>query len=312
MNGENKMKFGMSIIVRGDSAGPATFDAMAEKAEALRIDTLWASDHLIMPPLTISSYPGRTDGQLPEEWRRTYYQPFSVLNYLAGRTTKVRLGTSVLILPMRNPIEVAAQVAELDQLSGGRVNFGVGVGWCQEEFTALGHEFHDRGKRTNEGLSIIRELWTARKATHQGSMYHFEDVEMGPKAVQDPHPPIYIGGNSPAAIKRVARFGDIWHPFKITPDGLAELRAALSEALQAQGRSADNFPIAPKVALTFQDGPASAGQAPTEGRPMDIIDALARFRDAGATEFCFDIMTETLPVALDTMERFAQEIRDKV
>ena len=92
------MNFGMSIIVRGDAAGPATFDAMAEKAEALEFDTLWASDHLIMPPLTLSSYPGRADGQLPEDWKRTYYQPFSVLGYLAGRTTKIRLGTSVLIL----------------------------------------------------------------------------------------------------------------------------------------------------------------------------------------------------------------------
>ncbi len=306
------MKYGMSIIVRGDDARPATFDAMAEKAEALGLDTLWASDHLIMPPLTVSRYPGRADGQLPEDWRRTYYQPFSVLGYLAGRTSKVRLGTSVLILPMRNPMEVAAQLAELDQLSGGRVNFGVGVGWYQEEITTLGYGFHDRGKRTNEGLAIIRELWTAERASHQGEMFNFEGVEMGPKAVQDPHPPIYIGGNSAAAMKRTAKYGDVWHPFKVTPDAVAELRPTLAAALEAEGRAAEGFPIAPKVALTFQDGPAAAGQAPTEGRPGDIIDALRRFRDAGATEFCFDIMTETLPVALDTMERFAQEIRDKI
>ena len=306
------MNFGMSIIVRGDAAGPATFDAMAEKAEVLEFDTLWASDHLIMPPLTLSSYPGRADGQLPEDWKRTYYQPFSVLGYLAGRTTKIRLGTSVLILPMRNPIEVAAQLAELDQLSRGRISFGVGVGWCQEEITALGHNFHDRGKRTNEGLAIIRELWTAKKATHNGPTYTFKDVEMGPKSAQDPHPPIYVGGNSPAAIRRAAKFGDVWHPFKITPEVLADLRPKLAMALEAEGRKVDGFPIAPKVALTFQDGPASEGQAPTEGRPNDIVDALCRFRDAGATEFCFDIMTETLPVALDIMERFAQEIRIKV
>jgi len=306
------MKFGMSIIVRGDAACPATFDAMAEKAEALEFDTLWASDHLIMPPLTISSYPGRADGQLPEDWKRTYYQPFSVLGYLAGRTTKIRLGTSVLILPMRNPIEVAAQLAELDQLSRGRISFGVGVGWCQEEITALGHNFHDRGKRTDEGLAIIRELWTTKKATHQGRIYSFEDVEMGPKGAQEPHPPIYVGGNSPVAIRRAAKFGNAWHPFKITPEALAELYPKLTAALEAEGRSSDGFPIALKIALTFQDGPASEGQAPTEGRPSDIIDALRRFQDAGATEFCFDIMTETLPVALDTMERFAQEIRNKL
>ena len=122
------MKYGMSIIVRGKEAGPETFDAMAETAEELEFDALWASDHLIMPALTVSRYPGRADGQLPEDWKRVYYQPFSVLSYLAARTSKIRLGTSVLILPMRNPIEVAVQVQELDRLSGGRIDLGIGVG----------------------------------------------------------------------------------------------------------------------------------------------------------------------------------------
>lgn len=306
------MKYGFSIIVRGDSASPETLDATAEKAEALDIDALWVSDHLVFPPFVTSHYPGRADGQLPPDWRRTYYQPFSVLNYLAARTTKVRLGTSVLILPMRNPLEIAAQVADLDVLSGGRVNFGVGAGWYSEEFAALGYSFGDRGKRTNDGLEIVRKLWTEDRASHDGPYYSFADTEMGPKPVQTPHPPIYIGGNTPAAMRRTANHADAWHPFKITPEGLAEARPTLDAALRKAGRNPEGFPIAPKVALTFQDGPASEGQAPTEGRPQDILDALKRFRDAGATEFCFDIMTETLPVALDTMERFAQEIRGRM
>jgi len=306
------MKYGMSIIVRGDAAGPATFDAMAEKAEATGLDALWASDHLVMPPLTVSKYPGRPDGQLPDDWKRTYYQPFSVLGYLGGRTSKVRLGTSVLILPMRNPIEVAAQVSELDQLTGGRINFGVGVGWCVEEFEALGYPFRERGARANEGLEIVKKLWTEKEATHDGRFWRFAGAQQGPKGVQTPHPPIYVGGNTPAAIRRAARFADVWHPFKVTPEALAELRPTLEAALKAEGRASNGFPIAPKVALTFQDAPAGAGQAPTEGRPADILDALKRFRDAGATEFCFDIMTETLPVALDTMEQLAQEVWGKV
>jgi probable F420-dependent oxidoreductase len=306
------MRYGMSIVVRGDSATPETFDRMAEQAEAIGLDTLWASDHLIMPALRVSRYPGRPDGQLPDGWKRTYYQPFSVLNYLAARTRTVRLGTSVLILPMRNPIEVAAQVAELDRLSRGRVNFGVGVGWFQEEFEALGYSFKDRGARANEGLGIIKALWTQEVTTVDGPTYRFTGARMGPKPVQRPHPPIYIGGNTPAAIRRAARHGDAWHPFKVTPSGLAELRPALREALEAEGRSATDFPIAPKVALTFQDTPPREGQAATEGRPQDVIDGLRRFRDAGATELCFDIMTETLDVALSTMERFANEVRPKV
>jgi probable F420-dependent oxidoreductase len=306
------MTYGLSVIVRGDAANRETFDQIAAKAEATGFDTLWASDHLIMPALRVSRYPGRPDGQLPDDWKRTYYQPFSVLNYLAAKTSRVRLGTSVLILPMRNPIEVAAQVAELDQLSEGRINFGVGVGWYQEEFEALGYPFRNRGARTNEGLDLIHALWTKETASFEGPTYRFEGARMGPKPAQHPHPPIYIGGNSPAAIRRVARYGDVWHPFKVTPEGLAELRPALVDALEAEGRSAENVPIAPKIALTFQDGPPREGQAATEGRPQDIIDALRRFQDAGASEFCFDTMTETLPVALDTMDRFANEVRTKL
>ncbi len=306
------MKYGMSIVVRGDGASRETFNQMADKAEACGLDTLWASDHLVMPALRVSRYPGRVDGQLPDGWKRTYFQPFSVLNSLAARTRHVRLGTSVLILPMRNPIEVAAQVAELDQLSGGRVNFGVGVGWFREEFEALGYSFENRGARADEGLAIIKALWTQESTSVDGPTYRFTDARMGPKPVQRPHPPIYIGGNTPAAMRRAARYGDAWHPFKVTPAGMAELRPALQAALEAEGRSPRGFPVAPKVVLAFQDSPPRDGQAPTEGRPQDVIDALRRFRDAGATEFCFDIVTETLGVALDTLDRFANEVRPKV
>jgi probable F420-dependent oxidoreductase len=306
------MKYGMSIIVRGDGANPDAFVAMAEKAEATGLDALWASDHLLMPAMRVSRYPGRADGELPPDWKRTYYQPFSVLNYLAAVTTRVRLGTSVLILPNRNPIEVAAQSAELDRLSGGRFDFGVGVGWYQEETEALGYDFHDRGKRTNDGLALIKSLWTEEIVSADGPYYRFESAQMGPKPLQDPHPPIYIGGNSEAALRRAARYGDVWHPFKITPEGLQELRPALRAALETEGRNPAQFPIAPKVALTFQDHGPAAGQAPTEGRPQDIIDALKRFEDAGATEICFDIMTETVDVALQTMERIANDIRTKM
>src|SRR5262245_47230354 len=213
---------------------------------------------------------------------------------------------------MRNPIEVAAQVAELDQLSAGRVSLGVGVGWFREEFEALGYSFANRGARADEGLAILKALWTQPRTSVDGPTYRFTDAEMGPKPIQRPHPPIYIGGNTAAAIRRTARFGDVWHPFKVTPQGLAELLPALHAALEAEGRSARGFPVAPKVVLAFQDTPPRDGQGPTEGRPQDIVDALRRFRDAGATEFCFDIMPETLAVALDTLDRFANEVRSKV
>ena len=135
---------------------------------------------------------------------------------------------------------------------------------------------------------------------------------MGPKPRQRPHPPIYIGGNSPAAIRRTARFGDAWHPYKVTPAALAELRPSLAAALADVGRSADGFPIAAKTTLTFQDSAPADGQEPTVGRPTDIIDALRRYQDAGATEICFDIEPEDLATALDTLDRFANDVRPKL
>ncbi len=306
------MKFGISVIVRGDDATPETFSRMGEAAEAQGWDCLWASDHLVMPAMKTSRYPGRADGQLPPAWRRTYYQPFSVLNYLAAQTHSVRLGLSVLILPMRNPVEVAAQIAEMDRLSAGRVNLGIGVGWYREEFEALGYEFANRGRRTDDGLEIMRSLWRQERTTVAGPYYHFEDAEQGPKPVQRPGPPVYVGGNSPAAQARLVRHGDVWHPFKISSADLSAARPRLEQALTAAGRDAVDFPIAPKIPLTFQNGPAAAGQAESEGRPSDIVDALKRYRDAGATEFCFDIMTETQAVALDTMARFSEEVRPRL
>ncbi|MDP6389658.1 MAG: LLM class F420-dependent oxidoreductase [Alphaproteobacteria bacterium] len=306
------MKYGMSIIVRGQDAGRETFDAMAEKAEAVGLDTLWASDHLILPPVRVSRYPGRADGQLPDAWIQAYYQPFSVLNYLAARTRTVRLGTSVLIVPMRNPIEIAAQVAELDRLSEGRFDFGVGVGWFREEFEALGYPFAERGARTDEALALMKTLWSESEATFEGRFHRFSGAKLEPKPMQRPHPPIYVGGSSPAALRRLARFGDAWHPLKPTPDQLIEFKPALEKALAAEGRALNDLPIVPKVALTFQDGPPAEGQEPTEGRPQDIVDSLRRYEDAGATEFCFDVRTESLVDVLDTMERFADEVRQKV
>ena len=150
-----------------------------------------------MPALRVSRYPGRADGQLPDGWKRTYYQPFSVLNYLAARTRRVRLGTSVLILPMRNPIEVAAQVAELDQLSDGRVNLGVGVGWFREEFEALGYSFVNRGARADEGLAIVKALWTQPRTSVDGPTYRFTDAEWGPNRSSGPTHPSTSGATRP-------------------------------------------------------------------------------------------------------------------
>ncbi len=306
------MKYGISIIVRGDDATPAVLSSVAKKAEAVGLDALCASDHLILPKQTVSRYPSTKDGQYPDFWKTSYFQAFSVLNYLAAKTERVRLGTSVLVLSMRNPIEVATQVAEMDQLSNGRVDFGIGVGWFAEEIEALGYSFRERGARTNEALDICKALWSEGAATFHGRFYSFEEAHVGPKPVQRPHPPIYIGGSTDAALKRLAKYGDVWHPLKPTVEQILEIKPRLDSALEAEGRSGEGFPIAVKLALTFQDEPPQPGQEPAEGRPQDIIDTLQRYRDVGATEFCFDVKAETEQATLDTIEQFVQEIRPKL
>jgi len=305
------MKFGFSLVTRGAAATPQLIEEMAQASEDAELDSVWVSDHLIFPKLKVSRYPGRADGQFPDDWRDTYWQPFSVMAYLAARTRRVRLGTSVLILPMRSTIAVAAQIAEIDQLSGGRINFGVGAGWFAEEFATLGWPFHERGARTNEGLEICKALWTTQPVNYAGRFYTIEEGGFGPKPVQRPHPPIYVGGESPAALRRLAKYGEVWHPLNPTPDKLHDLKPAVALHLEAEGRKVDELPIAPKVTLNIQDDPATEGQPCTVGRPQDVIDALKRYQDAGASEMVFNLLHETADGAMTCLRRFVDEVRPK-
>jgi probable F420-dependent oxidoreductase len=305
------MKFGFSLIMRGDEATPDHFAKLAERAEALEIDSLWCSDHIIVPDKTGQSYVGRADGALPDHWKQNYYEPFTVLGYLAAVTKKITLGTSVCILPMRNPIEVAGFVAHLDQLSRGRIVFGVGVGWFKEEFDALRWPFAERGARCNEGLAICRALWTQPRPSFKGRFYEFDRVHFNPKPVQQPHPPVWIAGHSTAALKRVAKYATGWHPFKPSYEALEKGKAELAKLLEAEGRSLSEITIAPKGPL-FQLADSGEGRWPLEGHPAEIAEGIRRYGELGADHFVLDFRPETLAQGLDTMERFAQEVRPKI
>jgi len=297
--------------MRGREATRETVHALAEQAEAIGLDALFCTDHLVSPPIKTSRALHAASGDIPPAWKERYLEPFAVLGYLAGVTRRITLGTSVCILPMRNPIEVAKQVTVLDELSAGRMVFGVGVGWYREEIEALGHAFTDRGARTDEGLEIIKALWTQERPSFAGQRFNFEQVYFGPKPRQQPHPPIWVGGASAGALRRMARFGDVWHPFVPTWETLERGRETLARLFAEQGRK-DALRIAPKLPLVFQDEATRPGQYPTEGRPEDILAALRRFRDLGAEFFLFDFKPETLDNALRTLDRFAAEIRPKL
>jgi probable F420-dependent oxidoreductase len=303
------MKLGFSLVVRGRDATPDTFARIAERTEALELDSLWCSAHVIIPPQVRSGYAMNPGVKHGEHWKEGYWEPFTVLSYLAALTSKIQLGTSVVVMPMHNPFELAKQVVEVDQLSGGRFVFGIGVGWFEEEFEVLGQDFHNRGARTNEGLELMKALWGDDPVTFEGKHYRVENACFAPKPVQQPSPPVWIAGGSKAALKRAARYGDAWHPVRPRFEALERSIAELNGYLEEEGRAPGSIEIAIKCPVVFQSGPAGADQAPTHGRPRDIADALKRYRDLGASHFVLDVVPETRAVALDTMERFAQEVR---
>src|SRR5919198_3572801 len=305
--GSFPMKVGVSLIVRGSDATQQNLIAMATQAEAWGFDSLWASDHLIIPPLNTSRYPGSESGQFPDSWLQRYFEPLAILNFLAGRTSRVRLGTSVLILPMRNPIEVAKEVAGADVLSQGRLLFGVGVGWFKEEFDVLKVPFHERGRRTDEYLQICKTLWTQEPATFQGRYYRFKDAYFGPKPVQRPHPPILIAGHSPAALRRAARFGDGWHPFALTPEAFNAVVPQFHAAVKEAGRRPEDIEVSLKVRLRFGDGPAP--QPPLHGSPAQVIATIKAYEALGVQHLVLDFVPETIDNVLATIERFAREVR---
>jgi probable F420-dependent oxidoreductase len=303
------MKFGFSLIVRGNEATPDTFARIAERAEALEIDSLWCSAHVIVPPQVKSGYiliPGRKH---PEHWKECYWEPFTVLSYLSGLTSKITLGTSVVIVPMHNPIELAKQVAEVDQLSGGRFVFGVGVGWFEEEFEVLGQDFHNRGARTDEALDLMKALWSDDPVSFDGRYHQVAEAFFSPKPRQRPSPPIWVAGGSKAALRRAARCADAWHPVRPTFEYLRQARADLNGYLAEAGRKPESLEIAVKLPLIFQNEPPQPEQPLTQGRPADIIGAIESYSEAGASHLVFDFVPESLATALDTMERFAQEVR---
>ena len=165
------------------------------------------------------------------------------MTYLAARTSTVRLGTAMLLLPQRNPVYVAKEVSSLDWLSGGRVDLGIGVGWLKEEFDALNVPWERRGRRTDEYLEVLRTLWVDDTSSFHGETYDLAPCEMFPKPVQQPHPPIHIGGETPAALRRAARHAQGWHTFNRSPEELAAGLAELDTELEAAGRPRDDLRI---------------------------------------------------------------------
>ena len=231
------VQFGANIFGVGALADPAALADAAHLAESLGYHSVFVADHVIMPRALASRYPYSRDGSFPYDPDREWLDPMVALGFLAGRTTTIRIGTSITVLPMRHPIVTAKQVASADHLSGGRVIFGVGVGWMAEEFALLGESCHDRGRRMDEALRLLKALWTEENPSFAGEYFAVHDCAMTPKPVQKPHVPIWVGGDSPAALRRAARLGDGWHSAGTSLADLPGKLRVLDNELAAAGRT---------------------------------------------------------------------------
>ena len=238
------MEFGLHCSLGlGLNPTPEDYVRVARRAEELGYHSLWLGDHIVIPERIAAPYPYTEDGSAGFPRRTPFPDPFVMLGYIAGQTRKILLGTSVIIVPYRNPLHVAKAVATVDLVSGGRFLFGVGVGWLKEEFEALGEKFEERGKRTREYLQIMKTLWQGEPASFQGEFFRFPEVHAVPRPVQQPHPPIIFGGESPAALRRVADLGDGWQPGLVSLQVLQKAVSQLKELVVKRGRDFSRLAI---------------------------------------------------------------------
>lgn len=223
-------------------ATPELLATVGREAEERGFAALWVGEHVVLFEEYASSYPYAEDGRIPAPSGTGLLEPLNTLSFLAATTSTIRLGTAMVLLPQRNPVYTAKEVATLDWLSNGRVDLGIGVGWLEEEFRAVNVPWPRRGRRCDEYLEVLRALWEDETSSYAGEFYTLAECQMFPKPVQDPLP-IHIGGESDAALARVARAGNGWHTFNRTPDELAAPLATLDGLLAAGGRSRSEVTI---------------------------------------------------------------------
>ena len=306
--------FGCSLPSRGAMASPDNLRSLAQRAEDLSFDHVWVSDHIIIPHDVSSFYPYAADGVAPFQRDNTYYEPLAALNFLAGCTTRVKLGTHVLILPYRNPVLTAKILATLDVLSGGRLILGAGVGWMEEEFQALGLDtYAQRGEVSDEYIQIFKELWTSDSPEFHGNHYDVSEAGFLPKPVQKPHPPIWIGGHTNPAIRRAATLGDGWMPIGLRPpaglepEEMAEKVARLRRITARAGRDENAVDLVFSTDCVFEDNPGSDRRM-VSGRPEQIAADLRQYQDLGVQHFIFSFPAESANQQQEAMEQFSRDV----
>src|SRR5262245_59846144 len=290
------MKFGVWIPNCRHLATPDIIRSTAVRAEELGYDSVWVSDHVVTPNANVGNF------------GEAVFDPFVTLAVAAGATGRVKLGTTVLIVPYRNAVVTAKMVSSLDALSGGRVILGVGAGWLAAESAVLGVPFAERGAMTDEHLRVMQELWTSAKPAFAGKYTELSGLKFEPKPIQKPHPPIWVGGHSRAALRRTVAFGAAWHPINRPPEEVRAGRAELSRLAEAARR-----PSPPAITLRNDIRLIAPGRGPLPsthaGRPLDgdrlaLIDQIRELADCGVEHLVLEFLSEDGRVLDEQMQVF--------
>ncbi len=254
------MKIGLHLPHVGPLGNRNDLIEFARFAEERGFDSLWVSDHVVVPRTITSRYPYSPDGSFPLPPDLPFLEPLATLLFVSAVTQRAMLGTTILVVPMRNPVITAKMLATLDVLSNGRCILGAGAGWMQEEFEMLNVPFEKRGARLDDYLGVIKSLWTEDQPSFKGKYYSIENVGFAPKPAQQPHPPIWIGGHSTPALRRAGRLGDAWHAAYSGPEIVSQQYQEVRRHAEEAGRTPDSVALTVRMRLPLKDLDRTAEQ----------------------------------------------------
>jgi probable F420-dependent oxidoreductase len=294
------MDIGCHLPNQGPLATGEALTTFAREADERGVASLWVSDHVIFPRSATGSYPG---GRFPHPPDKPYLEPVVTLAAAAVCTKRARLGASVFILGHRHPIVMAKMLTSIDALSNGRLICGVGVGWWQEELEMLGVPFHKRGRHADEILKVFTTLWSDANPSFDGEFFHLRDLGFAPKPVQKPRPPIWVGGDSPGAFRRVVAFGDGWHATSKTPPEFREACARLRAVADQAGRKFETIELSLRYSL--RDDLIAKG-------PQAIVDELAAYKRLGLSHILLEFRRDDLKRMLEILDLVTSAVRPAV
>jgi probable F420-dependent oxidoreductase len=307
------MDFGVFLPVSGRASSREGLIDAARNAEQLGFSTVWAADRIIIPWRIETPYGYSWSDRFIVPPDKPFLEPLTALAFLAGATERIRLGVSVLVMPYREPVHWAKVASTIDWLSKGRFILGVGVGWMEEEFRALGrgHLFPERAAVGEEQIEVARNLFSAEHCTHHGRYYDYEDIAFYPKAYDEQSPiPIWCGGESRIAQRRAGRHGDAWFPYfaRVTPGELAARFANVRRHAEEAGRDPESVRLNCCLSIEITEEPVEQEEDRLRGTPEQVSAALSAFADVGVEHLALQFLVGRYPERLEQMRRFAGEV----